>query len=72
MTPNGRYLYVVLERARSRGDAASVTPRVYEFDVRAARFTAEMARTRPSSTPTASTGHFVADAQAARPPPPAA
>jgi hypothetical protein len=56
MTPNGRYLYVVLEGAVI-GDPAT-SRRVYQYDTRTGVFT------RMADYHTDVAGHFVADAQA--------
>jgi hypothetical protein len=62
MTPNGHYLYVVLE-GTVIGDPVG-SRRVYEFDVRRGEFTARMADYRVELEPNGTDAHFVADAQA--------
>jgi len=57
MSPNGRYLYPVLERALVADAAAPFTRRVYEFDTRTGAFT------HVATYLTEVAGHFVADAQ---------
>jgi glycerophosphoryl diester phosphodiesterase len=62
MTPNGRYLYVVLEGAVI-GDPVG-SRRVYEFDIHRGEFTARMADYHVELEGNGTDAHFVADAQA--------
>ena len=62
MTPNGRFLYVVLE-GTVIGDPTG-SRRVYEFDVRRRTFTGRLPDYRVELEPNGTDAHFVADAQA--------
>jgi glycerophosphoryl diester phosphodiesterase len=60
MSPNGRFLYPILEKRLDRDPAG--TRRVYEFDIRAGAFT-KVATYATTPDATGADSHFVADAQ---------
>jgi glycerophosphoryl diester phosphodiesterase len=60
MTPDGRYLYVILEGAVIVGSPDPTSRRIYEFDLRRGEWTGRLAADYRTDV----AGHFVADAQA--------